>query len=498
MTPLSRTLLTSLILGSVPMTTHALSPSPVSKTSDVAPVMTAEIKTKVLDIKSPGGLKVWFVSTPSIPVVTMTLSFQHAGSKNDPEGMAGLTGFLSDMMDEGAGEYPSQGFKKLLRETNVQFDSTNGGDHFYVQFRATKDRINDLFKVMELVLFELRFDASSLDHVRQNISTHLQQGLHSENVAASNAFRRQAFGSHPYGITTQDQLTNLSAITKESMQSFVKNWFTKGNVQITVAGDIEEGDLLSRLDGVLGKLPATSPQNLVRALSLTTPGDITVIDMDIPQSVIVFYQAGVPRNHPDFYPIYVMMKIMADQAFESRLWNEIREKRGLVYGVGADMKWSAHGAYVAGRAATANKNVAEVIGLVREEWTKMRDKGATAAELAFVKEQLTGSYPLGFTSTKQIVGLLDVYQTDGLPANFIAHRNAEIQKVTLEDVNRVSKTFLQPDKLSFLVVGKPEGVRPGEEPPKAEPVVKPGHEAGVPENGASGSGGGIPSGAALK
>lgn len=444
------------------MTTHALSPSPVSKPADTPSAKVPEIKTTVRELKTPGGLKVWFVSTPSIPVVTLTINFQNAGSKNDPKGMAGLTGFLSDMMDEGAGEYDSQGFKKLLRETNIQFDTTNGGDHFYLKFRSTKEGISDLFKILDLVLFKLRFDGASLDHIRQNIFTHLQQGLHSENMAAADGFKIQAFGDHPYGMTTQTQIDQLPAISKEAMQHFMKSWFARSNVQITVAGDIDESDLLMNLDTVLGKLEASAPKNEVASAALGTPGDVNVINMDIPQSVIVFYQPGVPRNHPDFYPIYVMMKIMADQAFESRLWNEIREKRGLVYGVGADLRWSGHADYVVGQAATANKNVAEVIKLVREEWSKMADKGATPEELAFVKQQLTGSYPLGFTSTKQIVGLLDIYQTDGLAPDFITQRNAEIQKVTLEDVNRVAKSFLQPNKLSFVVVGKPEELGAGE------------------------------------
>ena len=311
---------------------------------------------------------------------------------------------------------------------------------------------------MDLVLFKLRFDDSSMDHVRQNISTHLQQGLYSENVVAGDAFKKQAFGGHPYARTSEIQIEQLQAITKEAMRDFMKTWFTHSNVQVTVAGDIEESDLVSRLDTVLGNLTPTAPENAVGPVELNAPGDVKVIEMDIPQSVIVFYQSGVPRNHPDFYPIFVMMKIMSDNSFESRLWNEIREKRGLVYGVGADLKWSGHGAYVVGQAATANKNVTQVIDLVREEWSKMADKGATPEELAFVKEHLTGAYPLGFTSTKQIVGLLDVYQTDGLASDFIAQRNVKIQQVTLEDVNRVAKSFLEPGKLSFVVVGKPEGL----------------------------------------
>jgi zinc protease len=448
-----------IILGLTTMAASAASPSPIhSSKSTIKEEKTMEIKTKVQELTTPGGLKVWFVNTPSIPVVTLTVNFRNAGSKNDPTGMAGLTGFLSNMMHEGAGEYPVQEFKKLLRAKNIQFDTITSGDHFYLQFRSTKDTVDDLFHILSLVLFHLRFDKPSLDHIRQDIFTNLQQNLHSENMAAIDGFKREAFGKHPYGVVTQDQLTQLPTITKDAMASYMKAWFTQKNAQITVAGDIDSSILMKNLDLIFGKLALQPPKDGVPSVEPIALGDIHVIDMDIPQSVILFYQTGISRNHPDFYAAYILLKILADQAFESRLWNEIREKRGLVYGVGADLKWSSHAAYVVGKAATANKNVAQVIDLIRQEWAKIVQKGATAEELSFVKQQLIGSYPLGFTSTKQIVGLLDVYQTDGLGSEFISQRNGEIQKITLEDVNRVAKTLLQPNKLSFIVVGKPEGL----------------------------------------
>lgn len=453
MKSLSRLLLIPFALGNISMS-HALSSKQVSQ----EPIVATKIKTEVKELTTPGGLKLWFVFTPDIPVVTLKLNFKNAGSINDPKGLIGLTDFLSAMMDEGAGEYDSVDFKKLIREKNIQFNAGSGKEHFSFQFRSTRDGVGDLFQILNLVLYKLRFDQSALEHMRQDIYANLQQSLHSENVKAGEGFKRQAFGDHPLGYTTEMHLKDLPNISKQSMIDYMKTNFTKENLQITVAGDIDEKDLMKILDETLGDLSDTAPMFDLKSVDVNAPGGIKVIEMDIPQSVIIFYQPGISREDPDFYKIFVMMKIISDNAFESRLWNEIREKRGLVYGVGADLRWSPQADYVIGHAATANKNVKEVIQLIQDEWTKMRDKGATADELAFVKQHLVGAYPLGFTSTPQIVALLDNYQSDKLPSDFISKRNDYIQKVTLDDVNRVAKSFLDPSKLSFIVVGKPEGL----------------------------------------
>jgi zinc protease len=434
----------------------ALPSTPVTKatTKSSGKAMT----TKVQEFKTPAGLKGWLVSTPDIPVLTVQLTFLNAGDKNNPKGMAGLSDFISAMMDEGAGAYDAQAFKQLLLEKNIQFRASSSSDHFSIQLRCTKDNIADLFDIMKLILFQLRFDKAAMDRIKQQMQTSLQQSLHAESTVVMDAFRQQAFPNHPYGTGTQTHLDDMPAITKEAMEQYIKDWFTQENLQITVAGAIDESQLSKHLDDILGKLPTTGHKNTVGHKDLITPGDVKVVDMDIPQSVIVFYQPGIARSDPDFYATYILCKILGDGGFKSRLWDEVREKRGLAYYIDADLKWSPHANYLVGSTGSANASVKEVIDLIRQEWEKILEKGVTQEELDFVKERMIGSYPLGFTSTKQIAGVLNQYQQDGLAPDFIAQRNNYIKKIALDDVNRVAKKLIQPKNLSFIVVGKPEGI----------------------------------------
>jgi zinc protease len=413
---------------------------------------------KVLDYKTPLGIPGWHVETPDIPVLTFSVSFRNAGDKNDPEGLAGLAEFLCNMLDEGAGTYPSVRFKALLLEKNIRLNLSQNSDALFVTLRSTRDNIKDLFEILTMILTSPRFDQDVLARVREQILTNLKQSLHSEGQRLSDTFNQQAFKGHPYGRATTTIIEGIQKIQKEDLKTYMKNHLTRDQIQVTSAGNISVEELKPYIDQAFKDLPEKGVLDQVKDVEPIYTGDITVIDMDIPQSVILFYQPGLARHDKDFYAAYVLDKILGDGGFKSRLWDEVRESRGLAYGIDSDLRWFQHTYYIAGSTATANANAGEVIEIIRAEWQKIKDQGVTQKEVDFVKERLMGAYPLGFGSTPQIVGLLSNYQQDKMGVNFINERNGLIRAVTLEDVNRLAKTLIQPDKLSFVIVGRPEGI----------------------------------------
>ncbi len=426
------------------------------------PAVVTPSPVKIQDYTSKLGISGWHVETPDIPVLTIALTFKNAGDKNDPTGLNGVAEFLSGMLDEGAGSYDSVKFKELLLEKNVRLGISQNSDSFSVTFRGTKDNIKDIFDILALILNKPRFDDDALNRVREQILTSLSQNLHSENSVAGDTFNKQAFAGHPYSQTTQDDITGTKKIKREDLVQFMKDRLTRNQLQIVSAGDIKLDDLQSKIDETLKDIPASGKESTVGFADLKTTGGVTVIEMDIPQSVILFYQPGVDRSDKDFYAAYIMNSVLGDGMFKSRLWDEVRETRGLAYGISSSLQWTQHSNYIIGSTATANKDAGEVVKIIRDEWQKMKDKGADQKELEFVRDRMVGSYPLGFSSTPQIVGLMKNYLSDGLPTDFINKRNDLIRAVTLTDVNRVASTLLQPDKLSFIIVGKPEGLSKNE------------------------------------
>lgn len=440
---------------------HALSQKlTTSQTSDT----TIEAsKIKVIDFKTPKGLTGWFVETKDIPVLSVSICFKNAGSKADPKEKIGLSLFLEGALNEGCGSYDSAAFKKHLLEHNINFSIDQSGDVFTLAFRVPQNSIKEAFRLLKLILTEPRFDSTPLERVKHQLLTILHQSLHSENAVAGDLMNQRAFAGHPYSHSIAETIEGMSQLTPEDLRQFMKSRFTKDQLVITAAGGINQQNLSELLDEMLGDLPETATPLPINDIDIISSGNIFVQTMDIPQSAIIFFQPGISRKDPDFYAAFILNKILGEGAFDTRLWDEVREKRGLAYGISTTLSWVDHSNYILGATATQNENVKQVIDIILKEWKNIHQNGVTAQELQFIKNKAMGSYPLAFGSTYQIVSILRIYQLDGLGPNFINERNNMLEKVTIEDVNRVAKTLLIPEKLTFIVVGKPDGFNSGEQ-----------------------------------
>jgi zinc protease len=174
--------------------------------------------------------------------------------------------------------------------------------------------------------------------------------------------------------------------------------------------------------------------------------------------VALFVQPGPDRHDPDFMAAYVLNHILGGGGFESRLMTEVREKRGLTYGVYSYLADKDAAELWMGSVASANGRVGEAIAVIRDEWARMRTEGVSATELADAKTYLTGAYPLRFEGNAQIASIAVGMQMDGLEPEYIAERNAMVEAITLNEINRVARDWLDPERLTFVVVGQPEGV----------------------------------------
>jgi zinc protease len=188
------------------------------------------------------------------------------------------------------------------------------------------------------------------------------------------------------------------------------------------------------------------------------PPGLQVIELDVPQSAAVFGHAGLRREDPDFIPAYVMNYILGGGGFSSRLMQEVREKRGLAYGVYSYLSIRDEAALYLGGVQTANERMAESLEVIKAEWARMAAEGVTVDELDRAKRYLTGAFPLRFDSNAKIANYLVFIQEEDLGIDYLDRRNSLIEAVTLEDVNRVAARLLKPENLSIVVVGQPTGL----------------------------------------
>ncbi len=415
-------------------------------------------------VVSPGGIEAWLVRDSLVPLVAIEFSFR-GGAALDPAGRAGLADMTTSLLDEGAGDMDSQAFQRKLSDLAVEMRFSAGTDTIRGSFKTLNRSRDEAVALLRLALTAPRFDTDAVERIRQQILAVLARQSTDPDEIAGRVWWKAVFPDHPYGMPVGGTPQSIASVTVADMRRLVAERFARDQLIVGVVGDITPDELGPLLDRAFGGLPATgSPVQLPEA-TLYAAGQTFIVRQDVPQSVVLFGHAGLKRDHPDYYTAYVMNYVLGGGSFASRLYDEVREKRGLAYSVYSYLSSMDAAAVHTGGVSTENSRVGESLAVIRAEWGRMGAGGVTEAELKDAKTYLTGSFPLRFTSTASIARMLVGMQYNDLGIDYIDRRNAYIEAVTKDDIARVAKSLLKPGDLTFVIVGDPEGVEATAEVP---------------------------------
>lgn len=416
--------------------------------------------SEIEEFTTPGGITVWLVREPSIPIIAIDVSFR-GGTSLDPEGKEGATYLMAGLLEEGSGDLDAAGFRRAQEDLAARYTYRAYRDSVSISAEMLSENADAAIDLLRLALAEPSFDQTAIDRVKSQVTSSLTSDETDPDEIASREFRRLSFPGHPYARRDEGSLTSVAALTRADIVAAHQAALVRDRMFVGAVGDITPERLAPMIDRLLGDLPASGP-DLPGKTEMTIPGGITVIDLDVPQSVALFGHRGIARDHPDYLIAYVLNEVFGGGGLGSRLSDEVREKRGLTYGVFASLAPYAQASQVIGSVSSSNDKIAESIAVIRAEWARIADQGLTEAELDRIKLYLTGSYPLRFDSNAKIAGNLVGMQMVKLPIDYVRNRNDLVNAVTLEDVNRVASWLYRPEDLHFVVVGKPIGL-PGAE-----------------------------------
>lgn len=419
----------------------------------------------IKEITSPGGIKAWIVSDSTIPIIAMNFSFR-GGTANDPADKVGRAYFLSGMLDEGAGDLPSEAFQERMSELAVRMSFDAEREYFEGSFQTLSENRDAAFELLRKAVAEPRFDTVPMNKVRGQILVGIKSDSENPSRIASEALLKTMLASHPYANDRKGTVDTVNAMTPDDLRDAWKATFARDRLLVGIVGDISEEEAGKMLDKVFGGLPESAGPVSVPDVQWPEKGSITIVERDIPQSVMTFAMPGILRSDPDFIAAYVMNFVLGDGGFGSRLMEEIREKRGLTYGIYTGLVTWDNGGLVIGSVSTQNSRAGETLDVLRAELTKMATDGPTQGELEEAKTYITGSYPLRYDSSGKIAQQLLAIQQENLGIDYVNKRNDLVNAVTLEDAKRVAKRLIQPDALTISIVGRPEGIplKTGETP----------------------------------
>ena len=419
-------------------------------------VVPAWAGVEIKEVETPGGINAWLVEDHSIPFMALELRFR-GGTSLDATSVQGATNLMVGLLEEGAGDLDARGFARSQEALAASFSFDSSDDDVAISARFLTENRDEAVALLKLALTQPRFDDSAIERVRQQVLSGLRSDAKDPNDIAGSTFRTMAYGDHPYSRIGKGTIQTVEALTRDDLVTAHANAFARDRLYVGAVGDITADELGALLDTLLGDLPEAGAPIPGRA-DVTIDGGVTVVPYNTPQSVALFGHIGIDRDDDDFFPAFVMNHILGGGGFESRLMSEVREKRGLTYGVYSYLLPKDLASVYRGSVASANDRVAEAVDVIRDEWTKMAENGVTVEELEAAKTYLTGAYPLRFDGHGRIASIMTGMQMQGLGVDYIDTRNDKVNAVTLEDVERVAKRVLQPDNLHFVVVGQPEGL----------------------------------------
>ena len=408
-------------------------------------------------VTSPGGIEAWFVRDGSVPIISMNFAFK-GGAALDPKGKEGLANMVSGLLDEGAGKLDSRAYQAALKDISASISFDAGHDRFRGTMRTLSRNRDAAFRLLRLAVTKARFDAEPVERIRSQLIAGLLAELENPRRIAGRTWFKTVYPDHPYGRPVGGVQKTVKGLTAADLRGFVERRFARAGLVIGVVGDITAKELGRRLDEIFGALPtAPSSADLAEA-TISGQGRVIVVRKPIPHSIVIFGQIGLKRDDPDYYAAYVLNHVLGGGGFSSRLTEEIREKRGLVYSVYSYLNPMDHSGLIMGGLGTQNARVAESLEIVRSEWRRISEHGIASDELASAKTYLNGSFPLRLDSSSRIARMLVALQVHKLGIDYLDRRPELINGLTGDDVRRVARRLFDERKLTVVVVGDPKGL----------------------------------------
>ncbi len=412
---------------------------------------------QIEQVTSPNGIKAWLVQDHSLAVVSVDFAFR-GGAALDPAGKEGLATLALDLLDEGAGDLDSSAYQGRVEDLASTVEFSASEDMVAGTLRTISANVTPAFDLLHLALTNPRFDEAAVARVRGQLIAALAHEAHEPNFIAQKLWWQTAFEGHPYAKAVRGTPESVAHIETSDLKAFVGSRFARNALLIAVVGDIAPDMLGKLLDRTFGDLPAQGGDTALPEVSPHASDAVMLEKLPIPQSVVTFGQPGLKRSDPDWYAALVVNHVLGGGGLTSRLAEEVREKRGLAYGVTTGLHPLDAGGVIIGSVATENAHVAQTIEIIRSEWARMRDNGPSDVELRNAKTYLTGSFPLGLDSTGSIARTLVSVQFDRLGIDYLSHRAELIERVNVTDAKRVARRLFNPDALSFVVVGEPDNL----------------------------------------
>jgi zinc protease len=405
--------------------------------------------------QTSAGSRVYFVENHDLPIIDMSVGFP-AGSARNTSNTAGLAEMTLHMMSLGAAGMGEEDITNAFADIGAQTGGSLDADQASFTLRTLTSEQNQALNVFKKILHQPDFPEDVLAREKSRFVAGLQEAETQPESISKKAFMQALYGSHPYGIAEGGEVNTINAIEREALQVFYQQYYTAKSAVIALMGDMTRAQAESIAEQLSAGLPQTPAVKELPPVNLPQAAIKQVIPHPASQAHILMGYPGIKRSDPDYFPLYVGNYVLGGGGFVSRLTEEVREKRGLVYSVYSYfMPMAEQGPFLIGL-QTKKEQADEALKVVDETLSQFMQKGVTDAELKAAKSNITGGFPMRIDSNRKIIGYLAMIGFYQLPLTYLDDFNQAVNKVTAAQIKAAFNKRLQLNQFVSVIVGAQE------------------------------------------
>lgn len=407
---------------------------------------------KIEHWQTTSGSRVYFVENHDLPILDMSVGFPAGSARNTSE-TAGLAGVTLHMMSLGAASMNEEEITNAFADIGAEKGGSLDADQASFSLRTLASEKDKALTVFNKILHQPDFPQAVLAREKTRIIAGLQEDETQPESIVNKAFMQALYGKHPYGLPDSGEVNTIEAIKREDLQAFYQQYYSAKSSVIALIGDVTNAEAREIAEKVSAGLPQTAAVGALPKVSLPTAAYKQEISHPASQAHILLGYPGITRGDADYFPLYVGNYILGGGGFVSRLTEEVREKRGLVYSVYSYfIPMAEQGPFQVGL-QTKKEQADEALKVVNETLANFMKNGVTAQELQAAKSNITGGFPMRLDSNRDILGYLSMIGFYGLPLTYLDDFNQEVNKLTAVQIKDAFTRRLKVDHFVSVIVG---------------------------------------------
>jgi zinc protease len=410
--------------------------------------------------KLGNGLTVMLFEQHKLPVISANLVVL-AGSDQNPAGKPGLASFTADVLDEGTTTRSTVQIAEDLATLGATLGGGSTSDLSSLSVRTLTHTADAAFAILADVIRNPAFAMEEIERVRTSRQTALVQQRDNPAAIAQRAFSEALYGlDHPYGYTELGTTASLAGIARDDLVNFWKQGYAPGNSALVVAGDISAKDLRALAEKHLGAWTGNSSSRVLAKVEQVTKGRTLVIDKGAaPQTALRIGEVGVSRSSADYVPLTVMNGALGG-LFSSRINLNLREKNGYTYGASSGFGFRRGAGPFAVGTNVRTDVTAPAVREIFSEIERIRAEPINEEELRTSRDSFARSLPGQFETSADAAASGSQLFVYGLPLDYYDHLPAQIDAVSIADVQRVARQYLDPAIMVTVAVGDKSKIEP--------------------------------------